>query len=461
MKDPSGANEELIQELSSLRQRIAKLEKAESEREQAEEALRESEERYRELSTVDDLTQLFNSRQFYIQLKIELDRSNRYDHPLTLLLLDLDDFKAFNDTFGHIEGDQVLWRLGQVVKRCLRQTDTAYRYGGDEFTIILPMTTSAEGIVTAERIRMELKKENFSPTPGRELSLKVSIGLAQYQQQEDIKVFVNRVDQLMYQGKKDGKDRVCFQSTAIITNREHQTNEQALTNQELTEEISILKQRNLELEKSESERKHAERALRISLGQVRRVMQTTVQVLGLAVETRDPYTAGHQRRTTDLARAMATELGLSPDQIEGIRMAGVIHDIGKISLPSEILSKPTKLTTAEFSLIKDHARQGYEILKGVESPWALADMVHQHHERINGSGYPKGLKGEEILIEARILAVADVVESMASFRPYRAALGIDLALEEILKNRGVLYEPSAVNACLRLFKEKGYRLPEA
>jgi diguanylate cyclase (GGDEF)-like protein len=461
MTDSSGANAELIHELSSLRQRIAELEQAESEREQAEEALRDSEERYRKLSIVDDLTQLYNSRHFYFQLKTELDRSNRYDHPLTLLLLDLDDFKSFNDTFGHTEGDQVLWRLGQVVKRCLRQTDTAYRYGGDEFTIILPMTTSAEAIVTAERIRTELKKENFSPTPGSEITVKVSIGLAQYQQREDLRAFVNRVDQLMYQGKKDGKDKVCFQCPAIITKREHHPNENNITYRDLIEEVSILKQRNLELEQSESERKNAEGALRISLGQVRRVMQTTVQVLGLAVETRDPYTAGHQRRTTDLARAIATEMCLSPDQIEGIRMAGVIHDIGKISLPSEILSKPTKLTTAEFSLIKDHARQGYEILKSVESPWALAEMVHQHHERINGSGYPKGLKGEEILIEARILAVADVVESMASFRPYRAALGIDLALEEIEKNRGVLYDPSAVDACLRLFKEKGYRLPEA
>ena len=210
-----------------------------------------------------------------------------------------------------------------------------------------------------------------------------------------------------------------------------------------------------------TDRRKAEEDLRKSVGQLRRAMQTTIQVLGLVAETKDPYTAGHQKRTTDLARAVATEMGLPPEQIEGIRMAGVIHDIGKISLPTEILSKPTKLSAIEFSLIKQHARQGYEILKEVESPWELAEMVYQHHERIDGSGYPRGLKGDEILIESRILAVADVVESMASHRPYRAALGIDAALAEIVKNRGILYDPTVVDVCLKLFREKGYRLAEA
>jgi diguanylate cyclase (GGDEF)-like protein/PAS domain S-box-containing protein len=180
-----------------------------TDRKQAEKALEESEKRYRELSIVDDLTQLDNSRHFYFQLKIELDRSNRYDQPLTLLLLDLDDFKQFNDAYGHVEGDQVLWRFGQVAKRCLRETDFAYRYGGEEFTILLPMTTSTDGAVTAERIRTEFKKETFFPAPGQDVHVTVSIGLAQYKPKEEMKAFVHRVDQLMYQGKKNGKDRVC------------------------------------------------------------------------------------------------------------------------------------------------------------------------------------------------------------------------------------------------------------
>ena len=182
-----------------------------TERRWLEEELKKSEGKYRELSIIDDLTRLYNSRHFYNQLQMELDRIERYDYPLTLLLLDLDDFKVFNDTYGHIEGDKVLFRFGQVIKRCLRKGDSAYRYGGEEFTIILPMTTQEEGSVTAERIRAELKQENFSTAPGKNVTLTVSIGLAQYKKKEDIKDFVNRVDHFMYQGKKRGKDRICFE----------------------------------------------------------------------------------------------------------------------------------------------------------------------------------------------------------------------------------------------------------
>ena len=178
-------------------------------RRQMEEALRESENRYRELSIVDGLTQLYNSRHFYHQLKMEIDRADRYGQPLTMLLLDLDNFKIFNDSYGHVEGDRVLSRLGRVVKGCLRQSDSAYRYGGEEFTILLPMTTSAAGAVTAERIRTEFKSERFAPAPDQDVHMTVSIGLAQYKPQEDVKTFVHRVDQLMYQGKKNGKNRVC------------------------------------------------------------------------------------------------------------------------------------------------------------------------------------------------------------------------------------------------------------
>jgi putative nucleotidyltransferase with HDIG domain len=180
-----------------------------------------------------------------------------------------------------------------------------------------------------------------------------------------------------------------------------------------------------------------------------------------AVEARDPYTAGHQIRSTNLARAIATEMGLPRDKIEGLRMAGSIHDIGKLSIPAEILSKPTKLTNLEFSLIKEHARAGYEMLKDVESPWPLAEIVYQHHERMDGSGYPRNLKGDDILMEARIMAIADVVESMASHRPYRPTLGMDAAMEEIENNKGTLYDADAVDACLRLFREKGFQLEGA
>ena len=207
-----------------------------------------------------------------------------------------------------------------------------------------------------------------------------------------------------------------------------------------------------------TKRKRTEEELQHTLESLRKAVGTTIQVMVSAVESRDPYTAGHQIRSADLARAIATEMGLPQDKIEGIRMAGSIHDIGKLSIPAEILSKPTKLSEIEFSLIKEHARKGYEMLKDVESPWPLAEIVYQHHERMDGSGYPRNLKGEEILIEARILAVSDVVEAMASHRPYRPGLGIDAALNEIEKNRGILYDSAVADACLRLFREKVFRL---
>jgi PAS domain S-box-containing protein/putative nucleotidyltransferase with HDIG domain len=205
-------------------------------------------------------------------------------------------------------------------------------------------------------------------------------------------------------------------------------------------------------------RKEVEKQLQETLESLRKAVGVTIQVMVSAVEMRDPYTAGHQSRVAELARSIATEMELSQDKIEAIRMAGPIHDIGKLSVPAEILSKPTKLTNIEFSLIKEHARTGFEMLKDVESPWPLAEIVYQHHERMNGSGYPRNLKEDEILIEARILAVSDVVESMASHRPYRPALGLKAALEEIEKNRGALYDEDVVDACLRLFREKGFQL---
>jgi putative nucleotidyltransferase with HDIG domain len=191
---------------------------------------------------------------------------------------------------------------------------------------------------------------------------------------------------------------------------------------------------------------------------LRRSLAGTVQAITVAVETRDPYTAGHQKRVADLARAIATELGFSADRIEFVRIAASIHDIGKISVPAEILSKPTKLRELEYELIKSHAQAGYDILKDVEFPWPVAEAVRQHHERMDGSGYPRGLRGEEILMEARIMAAADVVEAIASHRPYRPASGIDTALSEIRKNRGILYDPEVTDACLRLFTERRYCL---
>jgi len=207
-----------------------------------------------------------------------------------------------------------------------------------------------------------------------------------------------------------------------------------------------------------TERKQDEEALRTTLERVHRLTESVIDVIAMAVETRDPYTAGHMKRVADLAQAIATEMGLNSEQVEGIRVAALIHDLGKISVPSEILSMPRKLSPAENKLVQTHSQTGYDILKKVAFEWSVAQIVYQHHERLDGSGYPQGLRGAEILLEARILAVADVVEAIVSNRPYRAALGIEAALAEISSQRGITYDPAVVDACLRLFQEKGYRL---
>jgi putative nucleotidyltransferase with HDIG domain len=189
-----------------------------------------------------------------------------------------------------------------------------------------------------------------------------------------------------------------------------------------------------------------------------RILTSTVKAMSLAVESRDPYTAGHQQRVANISAAIAGKMGFNDEQVEYLRMAAMIHDIGKISVPAEILCKPTRLSKAEFDIIKEHPLTGYNILKGIDFPYPLAKIIYQHHERMDGSGYPQGLSGDEILMEAKILAVADVVEAMASHRPYRSALGLDVALDEIIKNKGQIFDPEVVETCCELFRNNELEL---
>jgi HD-GYP domain-containing protein (c-di-GMP phosphodiesterase class II) len=212
----------------------------------------------------------------------------------------------------------------------------------------------------------------------------------------------------------------------------------------------------LDMFERDRERGVAEKALGEQQAKLRRSLEATIEAIAATVETRDPYTAGHQRRVADLAQAIGREMGFSEDAQQGLHFGALIHDLGKVQVPAEILSKPTRLSKLEFELIKTHSQAGYDIVKGIDFPWPVAAMVHQHHERIDGSGYPQGLKGEAIALEARILSVADVVEAMASHRPYRPGLGIEAALKEIEAKRGIWFDPRPVDACLALFREKRF-----
>ena len=209
-----------------------------------------------------------------------------------------------------------------------------------------------------------------------------------------------------------------------------------------------------------TKRKLAEIELEKSFDRIRTTLTATVSALAYAVEMRDPYTAGHQRRVANLACAIGGILDLPEEELDGLRLAALVHDVGKMRVPTDILTNPGKLTDAEFSIIKTHSQVGYDVLKGVDFVRPVAAIVHQHHERADGSGYPLQLSGDEILLEARILAVADVIEAIASHRPYRPALGIEIALGEITEHSGTRYDSRIAEACVRLLNETDYRLPQ-
>jgi response regulator RpfG family c-di-GMP phosphodiesterase len=222
----------------------------------------------------------------------------------------------------------------------------------------------------------------------------------------------------------------------------------------------MVEERTAELLKEINIRKKAESDLVVSMNRLRQTIDGVVEAIVMAVEIRDRYTAGHQKRVAGLAEAIAREMGIDEDIIDGISVSSKIHDLGKLAVPSEILTKPTRLSETEFDIIKTHAQYGYDILENVEFSWPVAEIVYQHHERIDGSGYPRGLSDGEILLEAKILSVSDVVEAMASHRPYRPSLGIDFALEEIEKNNGKLYDKDVADICLYLLKNGKYELEE-
>lgn len=237
---------------------------------------------------------------------------------------------------------------------------------------------------------------------------------------------------------KDGRSLPIEQTVSSISGARRESRGQVLVFRDITQ------------------RKQSEIELKRSWESLQKALAGTIQAMALTIEMRDPYTAGHQRRVSRLSTAIAQGMKIPWDRLEGIRMAGDIHDIGKIYVPAEILSKPGQLTEIEYSIIRTHSQVGYDILKNIEFPWPIAQIIYQHHERMDGSGYPNRLSGKDILLEARIISVADVVEAMSSHRPYRPSHGVERALDEIQKNRGLLYDEDVVDTCLHIFQNLGF-----
>ena len=227
--------------------------------------------------------------------------------------------------------------------------------------------------------------------------------------------------------------------------------------EQLIEELQEMHEKTAELEKIIVRYHQLEKELQQSYKKLQKFIEGIAYIITEIVEIRDPYLIGHHQRVSKLAAAIAQEMKLPQDKVEGVKIASLVHDVGKVNLPTEIVSKPSKLIEVEFNFIKNHPRTGYEILKKADFPWPIAEIVFQHQEKIDGSGYPRGLRGAEILIEAKILGVANVVEAMSSYKSYRLALSIDEALTEISKYKNILFDPEVVDACLKLFKEKGFK----
>jgi diguanylate cyclase (GGDEF)-like protein/putative nucleotidyltransferase with HDIG domain len=364
-------------------------------------------------SRIDELTGLFNRRHFEERIKEEISRHSRYGDVFSVFLLDLDNFKTYNDIYGHPAGDILLNQIGKIIKGSVRSADQAFRYGGDEFAVILPQTAINDAYVVAERVREQIARGMEE----KEIAVTCSIGLASYPSDGVISgELVTVADTALYYAKRTGGNRV-YLSSKILS--------------EPLAEAGIYARRN---------------------------GLSAVYALVSTVETRDPYVYGHSRKVNSYAVALAEAIGLSPDDVSKVSMAALLHDIGKIGIPDKVLNKRGKLNKEDWEAIKSHPRLGANIVGNIPNLVPCVSSILYHHERWDGGGYPEGLKGEEIPIEARILAIADSFEAMTSARPYRPALSHEEVVKELRQGAGVQFDPKLVETFISII-EAG--LPES
>jgi len=350
-------------------------------------------------SRIDEMTGLFNRRHFEERIKEEISRHGRDGEDFSILYLDLDNFKTYNDIYGHPTGDILLNQIGKIIKGSIRGADQAFRYGGDEFVVILPGTGMADAHIVAERVRGEIagRMEEM------DVAVTCSIGVSTYPADGVIPgELVTVADTAQYFAKRTGGNRVYLSSKVLS---------------EPLDDVGVSSRHN---------------------------GLSTIYALASIVEARDPYTYGHSKRVNSYAVALAEKAGLSPDEVSRVSTAAMLHDIGKIGIPDRVLNKKSKVIGEDWEVIKAHCRLGATIVGRIPNLVPCVSIILHHHERWDGGGYPEGLKGEEISMEARILAIADSFEAMTSARPYRAALSSEQAVEELRRCAGSQFDPELV-----------------
>ena len=356
---------------------------------------------------VDELTGLFNRRHFEERLKEEIARHSRYGEAFSVMILDLDNFKTYNDIYGHPSGDTLLGQIGRIIKTSIRDADQAFRYGGDEFAVILPHTAMEDARIVAERVREQMARKMQE----KSIAVTCSIGVAGYPSDGAIPgELVTVADTALYYAKRTGANRV-YLSSKILS------------------------------ESSQNEGSHA-----------RHNGLSAIYALASTVEARDPCTYGHSKKVNTYAVALAEAIGLTSDQIFRVSTAALLHDVGKIGVPDKVLNKKGKLNLEEWQAIKTHPKLGATIIGNVPDLVPCVNVVLHHHERWDGTGYPERLAGEEIPVEARILSVADAFEAMTSVRPYRPALCHEKATEELREGAGSQFDPDLVEAFIRVIE---------
>jgi diguanylate cyclase (GGDEF)-like protein/putative nucleotidyltransferase with HDIG domain len=352
-------------------------------------------------ANTDELTGLYNHRHFHERLEQEIARASRYGAAFSLIILDIDLFKAYNDIHGHLAGDQMLRRISQAIQDSIREFDLAFRYGGEEFAVMLPETRLDDAFKVAERIRKTIEAK----TSFRDIPVTASLGIASWPNDGVMKEeIIQRADSALYRAKQTGRNRTCLSSEVLKPGT-------PMVGAELESQPKAL---------------------------------SIIYALAAAVDAKDHYTYGHSRKVSEYSVALAEALGLERDQIDTVRAAGLLHDIGKLGIPDSILTKSEALTDEEWEPIRTHPELGVEILKRVIDLVNCLPAILHHHEHYDGSGYPNGLKSTNIPLEARILSVADAYDAITSPRPYRSQLTLQQAIDELKRCSGSQFDPEMV-----------------